>query len=194
MLRSACFSARGDSVLRLAAPLSGLLAISSAVMAQDAQQTKPDTVEVHGKALALSCAEWKRNPDRSWTSTGAASGRDRHGDQRDLASREGNQVPGDEVRRHAGADRDAGEKRRANAPCAAWASPCRSGQRNVGVRAIPSVSLLPRCKSFLATESNAVALRRTEERPWLFDKAGSSGLHWIEPESPGQVLTSVAGV
>ncbi len=39
-------------------------------MAQDAQQTKPDTVEVHGKALALSCAEWKRNPDRSWTSTG----------------------------------------------------------------------------------------------------------------------------
>ena len=31
---------------------------------------KPDTVEVHGKALTLSCAEWKRNQDGSWTSTG----------------------------------------------------------------------------------------------------------------------------
>ena len=39
-------------------------------MAQQAQQPKPDTVEVHGKALPLSCAEWKRNPDRSWSSIG----------------------------------------------------------------------------------------------------------------------------
>ncbi len=56
-------------MLRLAALLSGLIAISSAAMAEDAQEPKADTVEVHGKALALSCAEWKRNPDRSWTST-----------------------------------------------------------------------------------------------------------------------------
>jgi hypothetical protein len=37
-------------------------------MAEDA---KPDTIEVHGKSLQLSCAEWKRNPDGSWTSIGA---------------------------------------------------------------------------------------------------------------------------
>ena len=36
-------------------------------MAEDAKQ---DTVEVHGKSLQLSCAEWKRNQDGSWTSTG----------------------------------------------------------------------------------------------------------------------------
>jgi hypothetical protein len=57
-------------MLRLAALLSLSIAMSGAAMAQDAQQPKPDTVEVHGKALPLSCAEWKRNPDRSWTSIG----------------------------------------------------------------------------------------------------------------------------
>ncbi len=57
-------------MLRLAALLSLFIAIRSAAMAQDAQQSKQDTVEVHGKALALSCAEWKRNPDRSWSSIG----------------------------------------------------------------------------------------------------------------------------
>ena len=35
-----------------------------------AQDAKEDTVQVHGKSLALSCAEWKRNQDGSWTSTG----------------------------------------------------------------------------------------------------------------------------
>ena len=58
-------------MLRLAALLSLSIAISSAAMAQDAQQSKPDTVEVHGKALPLSCAEWKRDQDGSWTSIGA---------------------------------------------------------------------------------------------------------------------------
>ena len=43
------------------------LAAAGAASAEDAPQ---DTVNVHGKALALSCAEWSRNPDGSWTSTG----------------------------------------------------------------------------------------------------------------------------
>jgi hypothetical protein len=34
------------------------------------ENAKEDTVEVHGKSLQLSCAEWKRNQDGSWTSTG----------------------------------------------------------------------------------------------------------------------------
>jgi hypothetical protein len=39
-----------------------------AAAAQDAKEdAKQDTVEVHGKSLALSCAEWKRNQDGSWT-------------------------------------------------------------------------------------------------------------------------------
>jgi hypothetical protein len=43
----------------------------SAAAAQDAKEdAKEDTVRVHGKSLALSCAEWKRNQDGSWTSTG----------------------------------------------------------------------------------------------------------------------------
>jgi hypothetical protein len=37
-------------------------------MAEDAKQ---DTVQVHGKALVLSCAEWERNEDGSWTSIGS---------------------------------------------------------------------------------------------------------------------------
>jgi len=57
-------------MLRFAALLFLSIAMSSGAMAQDAQQSKQDTVEVHGKALQLSCAEWKRNPDRSWTSIG----------------------------------------------------------------------------------------------------------------------------
>jgi hypothetical protein len=38
-----------------------------AAMAEDA---KEETVQVHGKSLQLSCAEWKRNEDGSWTSIG----------------------------------------------------------------------------------------------------------------------------
>ena len=33
-------------------------------IAEDAQQ---DIVQIHGKSLPLSCAEWKRNQDGSWT-------------------------------------------------------------------------------------------------------------------------------
>jgi hypothetical protein len=35
-----------------------------------AQETKPDTIQVQGKSLVLSCTEWKRNPDGSWTNIG----------------------------------------------------------------------------------------------------------------------------
>jgi hypothetical protein len=38
--------------------------------AATAEDAKPDSVQVHGKSLPLSCAEWKRNQDGSWTSTG----------------------------------------------------------------------------------------------------------------------------
>jgi hypothetical protein len=58
---------KADPMLRAAALLWIFLAMMGAAVAQD---TKPDTVQVHGKALALSCAEWKRNPDGSWVSTG----------------------------------------------------------------------------------------------------------------------------
>jgi hypothetical protein len=34
-----------------------------------AEDEKQDTVQVHGKSLTLSCAEWKRNQDGSWTNT-----------------------------------------------------------------------------------------------------------------------------
>jgi hypothetical protein len=72
MLRSArSFLLEAIPMLRLAILLSVSTAMISAALAQDAQQPKPDTVEVHGKALPLSCAEWRRNQDRSWTSIGA---------------------------------------------------------------------------------------------------------------------------
>jgi len=45
-----------------------LIAMQTAAIAQE--EAKPDTVQVHGKPLTLSCAEWKRNQDGSWTSTG----------------------------------------------------------------------------------------------------------------------------
>src|SRR6185437_4397516 len=57
-------------MLRVATLLSVFLAMQGAAMAQDAKP-KPPTVEVHGKALHLSCAEWKRNQDGSWSSLGA---------------------------------------------------------------------------------------------------------------------------
>jgi hypothetical protein len=55
-------------MLRLAALLSISLAMLGAAVAQNAKEDpKEDTVRVHGKALTLSCAEWKRNQDGSWT-------------------------------------------------------------------------------------------------------------------------------
>lgn len=56
-------------MLRVTALLSVSIAMQTAAMAEDAKPQ--DTVEVHGKALQLSCAEWKRNQDGSWTSIGA---------------------------------------------------------------------------------------------------------------------------
>ena len=47
-----------------------LIAVATQTAARAQEAPKPDTVQVHGKALALSCAEWKRNQDGSWTSTG----------------------------------------------------------------------------------------------------------------------------
>ena len=63
--------AKAPSVLRFSALLCISLAMQTAAMAQNANETKQDSVEVHGKALQLSCAEWKRNQDGSWTSIGA---------------------------------------------------------------------------------------------------------------------------
>lgn len=57
-------------MFRLATLLSLSLAMTGDALAEDAQPPKPDTVEVHGKALQISCAEWRRNQDRSWTSIG----------------------------------------------------------------------------------------------------------------------------
>src|SRR5580704_13419346 len=55
-------------MFRVTALLSTIIAMHTAAIAQE--EAKPDTVLVHGKPLTLSCAEWKRNQDGSWTSTG----------------------------------------------------------------------------------------------------------------------------
>ena len=55
-------------MFRVIALLSITIAMQTAAIAQE--EAKPDTVQVHGKSLTLSCAEWKRNQDGSWTSTG----------------------------------------------------------------------------------------------------------------------------
>jgi hypothetical protein len=55
-------------MLRVTALLYVSIAMQSAAIAEDAKQ---DTIQVHGKSLQLSCAEWKRNQDGSWTSIGA---------------------------------------------------------------------------------------------------------------------------
>jgi hypothetical protein len=52
------------------APALLLTAIAMQTPAIAQEDAKPDTVQVHGKPLTLSCAEWKRNQDGSWTSTG----------------------------------------------------------------------------------------------------------------------------
>jgi hypothetical protein len=55
-------------MLRLTALFCVFIAMQTTAMAED--DAKADTVQVHGKALTLSCAEWKRNQDGSWVSTG----------------------------------------------------------------------------------------------------------------------------
>jgi hypothetical protein len=62
------FGAKANPMFRLAALLWVFLAMHGAATA--AEDDKQDTVEVHGKSLTLSCAEWKRNQDGSWTNTG----------------------------------------------------------------------------------------------------------------------------
>lgn len=54
-------------MLKVTALFWVFIAMHGAAMAQDDKQ---DTVEVRGKSLVLSCAEWKRNENGSWTSTG----------------------------------------------------------------------------------------------------------------------------
>ncbi len=55
-------------MFRVTALLLIALAMQTAAIAQ--QEPKPDTVQVHGKPLTLSCAEWKRSQDGSWINTG----------------------------------------------------------------------------------------------------------------------------
>src|SRR5580692_11860359 len=55
-------------MFRVTALIGISLAMLGAAMAQE--NAKPETVQVHGKSLALSCAEWKRHQDGSWISTG----------------------------------------------------------------------------------------------------------------------------
>jgi hypothetical protein len=63
-------------MLRIAALLSISIAMLGAAAAQNTkpaadqntkEDAKEDTVQVHGKSLALSCAAWKHNQDGSWT-------------------------------------------------------------------------------------------------------------------------------
>jgi hypothetical protein len=55
-------------MFRVTALVLSVIAMPTAASAQE--DAKPDTVLVHGRPLTLSCAEWKRNQDGSWTSTG----------------------------------------------------------------------------------------------------------------------------
>ncbi len=59
--------ARENPMLRVTALLWVLIAMNAATAAEEDKQ---DTVQVHGKSLTLSCAEWKRSQDGSWTNTG----------------------------------------------------------------------------------------------------------------------------
>jgi hypothetical protein len=63
------FGDKANPMLRVTAVLWVLIAMHAAVAAEDDKEDKQDTVQVHGKALTLSCAEWKHNQDGSWTNT-----------------------------------------------------------------------------------------------------------------------------
>jgi hypothetical protein len=60
--------AKATPMFRVTTLLLIALAMQTAAIAEE--DDKKDTVQVHGKSLALSCAEWKRNQDGSWISTG----------------------------------------------------------------------------------------------------------------------------
>jgi hypothetical protein len=68
-MRTLILWAEATPMFRVTALLLIAVPMQTAAMAQE--EPKPDTVQVHGKPLALSCAEWKRNQDGSWTSTGS---------------------------------------------------------------------------------------------------------------------------
>jgi hypothetical protein len=55
-------------MLRVTALLCFAIVMQTAAIAEE--DAKQDTVQVRGKSLTLSCAEWKRNQDGSWISTG----------------------------------------------------------------------------------------------------------------------------
>ncbi len=58
-------------MLRATTLVSVLIIAPAAAFAQAAPpEPKGDTVQVHGKALPLSCAEWSRQPDGSWNNVG----------------------------------------------------------------------------------------------------------------------------
>ena len=58
-------------MLRASMLISVLIMAPGAAFAQAAApEPKGDTVQVHGKALTLSCAEWSRQPDGSWNNVG----------------------------------------------------------------------------------------------------------------------------
>ena len=62
------FFARATPMLRVAVLLGISLAMLGATVAQEAKDdVKGETVQVRGKSLTLSCTEWKRNQDGSWT-------------------------------------------------------------------------------------------------------------------------------
>jgi hypothetical protein len=70
-MQTLIFCARATPMLRVASLLWIFVAMLGVAAAQNAKEdAKEDTVQVHGKSLALSCAEWKRNQDGSWTNTG----------------------------------------------------------------------------------------------------------------------------
>jgi hypothetical protein len=47
-----------------------IMAPGAAFAQAAAPEPKTDTVQVHGNALTLSCPEWSRNQDGSWTNVG----------------------------------------------------------------------------------------------------------------------------
>jgi hypothetical protein len=53
-------------MLRVTALFWIAVALQVPAMAQEPQQPKEETVQVHGHALQLSCSKWKRNQDGSW--------------------------------------------------------------------------------------------------------------------------------
>lgn len=68
LTRMLIFGDKATPMLRAATLVCLFIAVQGAAMAEDAKDdAKENTVQVHGKSLALSCTEWKRNQDGSWT-------------------------------------------------------------------------------------------------------------------------------